>query len=366
VGAGPAAAGRVGADAPFAGDRPGVLLVGNFHSSRAGVHSVCEDLRVRLAESGWPVVAASARTGRLPRLADMLATAWRERRHYAVAQVDLFSGPAFVWAECVCALLDMAGKPYVLTLHGGNLPQFAARWPGRVARLLAAAAAVTAPSRHLALAMDRHRSGIEVIPNPIDLGRYEFRQRLRVRPKLVWLRSFHAIYNPTLAVAAVARLSKEWPATELVMTGPDRGDGTLEAVRTAAARLRGPARVELTGPVPKHEVAARLNAGDVFLNTSDVDNAPVALLEAMACGLCVVSTDVGGIRHLAADGRNALLVPPRDPEAMAAAVRRLLTEPELAPALSRAARLHAETFDWSAVLPRWQRLLAGTARGGRR
>ena len=56
------------------------------------------------------------------RLADMLHTAWRRRREYQVAQVDLYSGPAFFWAAGVCALLKCLGKPCVLTLHGGNLP----------------------------------------------------------------------------------------------------------------------------------------------------------------------------------------------------------------------------------------------------
>ena len=50
---------------------------------------------------------------------------WSQRREYSVAQVAVFSGPAFVWAEAACALLRRIGKPYILCLHGGNLPQFA-------------------------------------------------------------------------------------------------------------------------------------------------------------------------------------------------------------------------------------------------
>jgi glycosyltransferase involved in cell wall biosynthesis len=94
-----------------------------------------------------------------------------------------------------------------------------------------------------------------------------------------------------------------------------------------------------------------------------VDNTPVSVLEAMACGLCVVSTRVGGIPYLLQHGRDALLVPPNDPEAMAAAVRRVLTEPALAESLSHNARLKAEQFDWSAILPQWQALLASVAEG---
>jgi glycosyltransferase involved in cell wall biosynthesis len=100
-----------------------------------------------------------------------------------------------------------------------------------------------------------------------------------------------------------------------------------------------------------------LNGGDVFLNTTRVDNTPVSVLEAMACGLCVVSTNVGGIPYLLQHGHDALLVPSDNAEAMAGAVRRILTEPGLAAQLSANARGTASGCDWSAVLPQWEALI---------
>jgi glycosyltransferase involved in cell wall biosynthesis len=88
-----------------------------------------------------------------------------------------------------------------------------------------------------------------------------------------------------------------------------------------------------------------------------VDNMPVSVLEAMACGLCVISTNVGGIPYLLEHEHDAMLVPPNDPEAMAAAVRRLLHEPELSARLSANARAKAAQCDWSVVLPQWNRVL---------
>ena len=65
-----------------------------------------------------------------------------------------------------------------------------------------------------------------------------------------------------------------------------------------------------------------MNNGDIFLNTTGVDNAPVSVVEAMACGLCVVSTNVGGIPYLLEHEYDSLLVPSNDPAAMATAVRK--------------------------------------------
>ena len=100
-----------------------------------------------------------------------------------------------------------------------------------------------------------------------------------------------------------------------------------------------------------------MDRGDIFLNTTNVDNTPVSVLEAMACGLCIVTTNVGGIPHLLEHEHDALLVPSDDPAAMAAAVRRILTETGLAARLSHHARAKAERMDWSVVLPQWESLI---------
>jgi len=159
----------------------------------------------------------------------------------------------------------------------------------------------------------------------------------------------------------VARVVGEWPGVRLTMHGPDKHDGALEAARDAARQLGVESLIRMPGAVPKSRVPEVLATGDIFLNTTDFDNVPVSVLEAMACGLCVVSTDAGGIRHLLQDGHDALLTPRGDADGMANAVRRILTEPGLAARLSLNARRKAETFDWSVVLPELERELKRAA-----
>jgi glycosyltransferase involved in cell wall biosynthesis len=81
----------------------------------------------------------------------------------------------------------------------------------------------------------------------------------------------------------------------------------------------------------------------------------------MACGVCIVSTKVGGIPYLIADECDGLLVPDSDEVAMATAVRRLMGEEGVAGRLSRNGRIKVEQFDWSAILPQWERLLSDVA-----
>jgi len=340
-----------------------ILLVGNFLSVSRPYRPACEELALHLTNRGWSLLTTSEKPGRLMRLLDMMGSAWRWRHRYGAAQVDVFSGPAFLWAEATCWTLRRARKPYVLTLRGGDLPKFAGQWPRAVRRLLNSAFAVTAPSRYLFEQMASYRDDLLLIPNALDAGVYPFRSRERVQPSLMWLRAFHEIYNAPLAAEVLARLTAEFPEARLTMVGPDKGDGGLKKTQEAVERLRVGNRVQLAGGVSKSEVPRWLERGDIFLNTSNVDNAPTSVLEAMACGLCVVSTDVGGMPYLLEDGKDALLVAPNDAGAMAAAVRRLLTEPGLAAKLSHNGRAKVEKMDWSIVLPQWEALFVSAAHG---
>lgn len=334
-----------------------VLFIGNFLSKVRGHRHYCEDLADRVEGSGWRVVRTSDRPARVSKLVDMVRSTWTRRHDYSVAHVDLYSGSAFAWAEVVCLELRRLHKPFILTMHGGNLPSFARRWPRRTRRLLAAADLVTAPSEYLREEMRAHVRDVEVVPNGIDLARYPFSVRSAPKPRLVWLRAFHRAYNPTLAIDVLAQLRTRHPEVTLRMFGPDREDGSLDEVRQRARALGVEAHVELCGAIANRDVPQALAQGDVLLNTTNVDNTPVSVLEAMACGLCVVSTNVGGLPHMLDDGRDALLVPPADPRAMAAAVSRLFDEPGLAARLSENARQRAAACDWPRVVGRWDTLL---------
>jgi len=313
----------------------------------------------RLAAAGHRVIMTSHKVSRPFRMLDMIGASWRFRNVYDVAHVDVFSGSAFMWAEATCLVFKMCKKPYILTLHGGNLPVFAQRWSGRVRRLLTYAAAITAPSSYLQEKMQPYCSNIIVLPNPLDLSLIHYRLRLSPQPNLLWLRAFHEIYNPLLAVRALARLIDKFPDIHLSMVGRDKGDGALQRVKEEASLLGVIGRLSLPGGVPHNEVPAWIDRSDIFINTTNYDNTPVSVLEAMAGGMCVVSTQVGGIPYLLVHGQDALLIPRDDVDAMVDMVIRVLTEPGLAERLSNNARNKVEKCDWTVVLPQWERLFEG-------
>src|SRR5439155_10934911 len=130
--------------------------------------------------------------------------------------------------------------------------------------------AVTTPSRHLLDTLARYRDDIQFIPNGVELQAYVPREPLPAAPRLVWLRAFHRIYIPALAIRALALLVPRFPDARLVMIGPDKGDGSLQDAQATARALGVRDRVDFRPQVPKHEVATALRAGDIFLNTTNV------------------------------------------------------------------------------------------------
>ncbi|HEY9087388.1 MAG TPA: glycosyltransferase family 4 protein [Anaerolineaceae bacterium] len=338
----------------------GILFVSSF-LSRGASYTTSADLAERLSEEGYSVICTSSKQNRILRLADMTLTCLRRHRDYSVANVAVFSGNAFLWAEVTTFLLARLGKPVILTLHGGNLPEFAKNHPKRLQRLFHYANAVTSPSEYLSQRMRAFYPAIQIIPNALDINEYPYHLREAASPKLIWLRAFQEIYNPMLVVPVVSKLVDEFPDVHIHMIGPIM-DTSRDKTCHAAEIMKVRDRITIIPGVPKKSVPAYLGCADIFLNTTTIDNQPVSVLEAMASGLCVVSTNVGGLPYLINSGVDGLLCPPGEAEAMAEAVKNILKNPLLSQRLSLNARKRAEAVDWKRILPQWEALFSSIAR----
>jgi glycosyltransferase involved in cell wall biosynthesis len=242
------------------------------------------------------------------------------------------------------------GKRVVLNYRGGAAPDFFARCPRAVARVAAMADAVIVPSAFLVEVFARLGVEARVVPNVLDVDRFRFRQRAPLGPRLLVARNLEPIYDVDTALRAAARVGARRPDVTVTCAG----DGSLRAdLERTAARI-GLDRVRFVGSVPHANMPALYDRADIVLNPSTVDNSPNSVLEALAAGAVVVSTDVGGVRHLVRHEESALLVPPRAPQAMADAVVRLLDDPSLAIRLAEGGRRAVDRFTWPALRePLW-------------
>jgi glycosyltransferase involved in cell wall biosynthesis len=150
---------------------------------------------------------------------------------------------------------------------------------------------------------------------------------------------------------ALAELSGRGVVFRWVACGPDQTRGRLQGF---VRRLGVSAR--FVGAVPPAVVRTWLGRADVFVQPSRSEGSPMAVLEAMAAGLPVVASAVGGVPETV--GRAGLLTAPGDPAALAGALVRVLGDPRLAGRLGARARRRAEAFTWDAAARKYVRLYA--------
>ncbi len=314
-----------------------------------------------LRQAGYSIVAASHSPNRYVRLADIAATLVRQRHEIDVLWVICYGGPSFVVEDLATSIGSLAGIPMVVSLHGGAMPQFTGRYPRWTRRVLRRAETLVTPSRYLARCVESLGFPVQVIPNVIELAKYPFRRRSRVSAKLFWMRTFHPVWNPEMAIRVLARVRERLSDATLVMAGQDKG--LLEPMRRLAAELGVADAVQFAGFLDMDRKRAAAEDADIFISTNRVDNQPVAVIEACAMGLPVVSTNVGGIPDLLTHGENALLVQDEDVSGMADSIVDLVRRPELAARLSENGRRLALHSAVDAVLPQWAEIFESLAAG---
>ena len=137
-----------------------------------------------------------------------------------------------------------------------------------------------APSNYLKFEFEKYGYVVEYIPNILNVRSYEFKLRTNISPKL-FARAFDKIYNPTLAVDVLNLLKKKRPSANLTMVGPSRDESYNDSVKLIE-KYNLQDSITITGVLKKevwHELSAK---SDILINTTNIDNTPVSLMEAMA------------------------------------------------------------------------------------
>jgi N-acetyl-alpha-D-glucosaminyl L-malate synthase BshA len=226
--------------------------------------------------------------------------------------------------------------------------------------------AVTAVSRYLRDVTRREfgiRRDVEVIGNFVDSdlfrpGEASPYARALCREGecvLVHVSNFRAVKRVGDVLAIFDRVRRQMPARLLLI-----GDGPDRSMAERLAREGGfEDRTTFLGNVPSIETI--LPVGKLFLLPSDAESFGLAALEAMACGLPVIGTSVGGLPEVVEDGRSGFLKPVGDVDGMAEAALSLLRDPEKFAAFSKAARRRAvEEFPEEAAVVRYRKLYEDT------
>ena len=268
-------------------------------------------------------------------------------------------------SSCTVAMLasELSGVPFSFTLHGPTIFYEAHTWRldeklrraafcSCISYFARSQAAVFAPER-----LDR----FHVVHCGVDAATVRPTVAEPGRSRILYVGRLTALKGMPVLLEAMVELLASAPDVELVVIGdgPDRADFEQEAQRLGVA-----SSVSFRGVRSPEEVAEALASSDVFVLPSFAEGVPVSLMEALAAGVPVVATPVGGVGELVLDGVNGRLVRPADPVRLAAALAELLGDAELRSSMGVAGReLVTADFDARVESGRLLRLIRDHAAG---
>ncbi|MDF9392753.1 MULTISPECIES: glycosyltransferase family 4 protein [Methylococcus] len=314
-----------------------VLVIGP--GTTGGIAAVIEDCLQPDFVSRWKIERLCSYEGpglltqlRVMAVAGGRLLGWLLARRLVIVHAHSASRGSFWRKSVLCALADLFGIPYVFHVHSGEFGVFydsecgpaAKWWVRRTLRRAASVIALTEAWSKVLLVIEP-RASIRVIGNPVAVHDALPEERESGRPEVLFLGRLREKKGVFDLVRAIPVVLKRVPDTVFTLAG----DGEMEAVRRLAVDLGVSDAIKLPGWIKDAEKDAELSAARVLALPSYFEGLPVCILEAMAGGVPVVATSVGGIPELLADGECGLLVPPGDVEALAEALVLVLQDAAL-------------------------------------
>jgi glycosyltransferase involved in cell wall biosynthesis len=347
-----------------------VILVGPLPPPAGGMANQTRQLAELLSEATVKVCLVQTNTpyqpawaGRLPvvravfRLLPYFLRLWQATAAGSVMHVmansgwawHLFAAPAIWVARC-------RRVPVVVNYRGGEAAQFLERSHRVVRSSMRRVQNLVVPSAFLQEIFVRFSMPAVIVPNIIDIERFRPRgARVAGVAHLVVARNLEPIYDNATAIEAFSLVRARLPNARLTIAGSGPQAHELSAL---VSRLQLDDSIVFAGRLDRNAMAELYRSADLMLNPSLADNMPNSVLEALASGVPVVTTNVGGVPFVVKDRETAMLVPPGDPSAMALASLRVLEDDALWHGLSAAGVAEVQKYTWSQVAP----LLAGAYR----
>jgi len=289
-----------------------------------------------------------------------LASLFNRVGNYDVIHIFSASYFSFVLAPTPALLIGkLYGKKLLLNYHSGEAEDHLHRWRRSAIPTIRLADALIVPSAYLVRVFARVGLEAKPIYNLIESDRFRFRERRPLRPVFLCNRNFEKHYGVDRVLRAFAIVQKRIPEAELIVAGDGPERFALEQLASELCLKNA----QFTGRVGHDRVVELYDSADVFLNGSEIDNQPLSILEAFACGLPVVTTDAGGIPDMVTHERTALVVSRGAHEQLAASALRLIDDPTLAQSMIQQGREECRKYEWETVRDQWLDAYRDLARG---
>ena len=279
-----------------------ILLVCNYRAGVGGISGQVELLQQHLREEGHAADIYSTKGSVWKRLG-MPGRLRKTAKGYDLVHVHCCSSWGFLPAVLGIGAAKRDGKRVVLTWHGGGAGRFFGKHTMLVRHWLRRTDINIVLSGFTGSIFDLYGIPYTVIPNIIEIDDRHYHERKGINPRFICTRAHVELYNIPCILRAFQKVQASLPEASLTLVG----DGSQHEALVRQAEEMQLRNVTFTGRVPNEEIYTHLDGADVLLSAPRVDNMPVSLLEAMAAGLLIISSNVGGVPYMVEDGRTGLL-----------------------------------------------------------
>jgi glycosyltransferase involved in cell wall biosynthesis len=310
-------------------------------------------LFTKLKDDGYSIIKRSAFKNILLRYVDtVLAVLFLK---YDILFIQGFALRAFYLESVICKIGKIKGKKVIYNIHGGAFPEFYKRNTLWCNSVLSIVDKIVTPSHYIQAFLVSKNYEVECIPNFIEFNKFPYKWQDRGLCNLLWVRSFHDIYKPELAIQVMKKLVNQYPEITLTMVGPDQGN--MQHCKQLISKFNLDKSIKVIGVIPNNELNELYSSHLIFITTTSYESFGVSLIEAAASGIPMVSTNVGEIPYIWKDKKNMLIVEDNNVELFSDAIMNLIEDSNLREKLSNNARKVAEQYNWEHIRTKWIKIL---------
>lgn len=332
---------------------------GSFLSKHGGLKSQGEYLSELLKKNGYEVLNLTESKNKLKRLIDVYYNIRTNRKKLKIIILQVYGTKSIILEIFILYLAKKYNLKIISHIHGGSIPNIYARKKILFNYIFKNSNEIITPSHFLKNFLEKKGFDSKIINNFIEIEKYKKKERETIKPKLLWMRNFKEMYNPKMAITVVETLKDKINNVFLYMAGYDGGE--KEAIIKLIKEKQLEKNVKLLSVLNQQQKQEYADKCDIYINTSQIDNAPVTIIEMMVFGLNIVSTDVGGIRYIIQNGKNGILVNKTNHQKMAEEILNLLNNQKRAKEIRIKAFQETEKYTDKNVIKRWAKIISITS-----
>lgn len=326
-----------------------VLLIANYKPSVGGISGQVEILSEKFDLSIFNTKQNNLLRLFLPFL--LLIKGFK----YKIFHIHGCSGLGFFPIFIGVIVGKLLKKKIIITYHGGGLKEFIEKKPKFGKFFLMQADKLTVPSTFLQKILKEFKINSILLPNVIRNDNVLLKQRNKITPIFVTTRSLETIYNIFLAIDAFNEIVVSYPEAKLYIVG----DGSLRKELEKHVKDKKIRNVRFVGRVSNTQIGEILNEADIYINPTRADSFSVSMFEAFACGLPVISTNVGAIPNFIKDGFNGYLIESNNVNQLVEKIKIVLNDQVKTKNLIKNGYETFQKYTWEKLKVKYQKLYLG-------